>query len=516
MQRVNVVARWIDPVTGQASRNLVESSVSGFLFAGNDGNLIGGFADSSGQNFNRFGSDDVTLEGFFDLAGLPIPSGSSARYQITIEPLDPLWSENVGPYGSTSQVNPSGTFQPITVTLTLGSDVQQDIVMAGSAVQSRLWYGPTSYASPAPLPSNGNWAGVLNSYGAVDFFQFTAQANRTLSVIVNALDESGNLSESKLLPVIGIWALLNPGQSPAPANTSSAFNTSYFSETRLDAQILQSTTFRLGIADFRGDGRPDYRYNARVLYGDGVLPVRASVAGDTVLTIQGLGLQSDTQVETAGHPVPVLSSSATRLLVNTPPLLDGVYDFLLSDVNTGGSSNHDWSSDRGRWAERPTEIGIGLESCHAGGRTGSFTIHRTGCRSRRRHSCRRCQRSVCGIADCGIFSVRRWNQLHRAERREWPCLNLRDPTVNRSNDGHCKTCAGNLSEPAAVGDYVIWNFVAARPVIVHATGVDCSGSDAEFAVNGTTALEWSTGGWVRGELPDHARNSQLECGICAD
>jgi len=45
-------------------------------------------------------------------------------------------------------------------------------------VQSRVWYGPTSYASPARLLANGNWAA-----GAVDFFQFTAQANRTLSVI---------------------------------------------------------------------------------------------------------------------------------------------------------------------------------------------------------------------------------------------------------------------------------------------------------------------------------------------
>jgi hypothetical protein len=34
----------------------------------------------------------------------------------------------------------------------------------------------------------------------------------------------------------------------------------------------------------------------------------------------------------------VLASSATRLLVATPPLTDGVYDFLLSDINTGGSS----------------------------------------------------------------------------------------------------------------------------------------------------------------------------------
>ncbi len=339
MQGVNVVARWVDPATGQASRNLVASSISGFLFAGNAGNLISGFSDSNGQNFNRFGSDDVTLEGFFDLAGLPIPTRSSAQYQLTIEPLDPLWSENVGPYGSTAQVNPSGTFNPISINVTLGGDVQQDIVMQGSAIQSLQWYGPTSYASPALLPPNGNWAGALNSYGAVDFFQFTAQANRTLSVIVNAIDDSGNLSENKLLPVVGMWALANPGQSPAPANTSSAFDTSYFAETRLDAQIQQSTTFRLGIADYRGDGRPDYRYNARVLYGDSVLPGRASVAGNTALTIQGLGLQLDTQVQTAGLNVPVLASSATQLLVETPPMADGTYDFLLSDVNTGGSSN---------------------------------------------------------------------------------------------------------------------------------------------------------------------------------
>jgi hypothetical protein len=339
MQGVNVVARWIDPATRLPSGTFVASSVSGFLFASNAGNLVSGFTDSTTQNLNRFGSDDTTLEGFFDLAGLQIPSGSSAQYQLSIEPINPLWSENVGPYGSTSQVAPSGSFTPIAVTVTLGADVQQDIIMQSSAVQIQRWYGPTSFASPAAFPASGNWTGALSSYAASDFFQFDAQANRTLSVMVNALDEAGNLSQDKLLPVIGIWAIANPGQSPAPANTSSAFNTSYFAETRLDAQILQSTTFRLGIADFRGDGRPDFRYNARVLYGDKLLPSRAGVAGGSPVTIQGLGLQRDTQVQSAGLSVPVLASSAKQLLVNTPPLPDGVYDFLLSDVNTGGSSN---------------------------------------------------------------------------------------------------------------------------------------------------------------------------------
>lgn len=337
MQGVNVVARWIDPTTGQPSRSFVATCVSGFLFAGNAGNLISGFTDINGQSFNRYGSDDQTLEGFFDLAGLQIPSGTSAQYQLTVEPIDPLWSESVGPYGSTSQVMPSGALQPIIVNVTLGGDAQQDIIMQSSAVQTPQWYGATTYAAPAPIPANGNWAGDLNAYGATDFFQFSAQANRTLSVIVNALDESGSLSEGKLLPVIGMWSLANPGQSPAPANTPSAFNTSYFAESRLDAQIFQSTAFRLSIADFRGDGRPDFRYNARVFYGDSLIPARASVAGSP-LTIQGLGLQSDTQVQTAGFNVPVLATSARQLLVATPPLADGVYDFLLSDVNTGGSS----------------------------------------------------------------------------------------------------------------------------------------------------------------------------------
>src|SRR5712692_8746112 len=78
MQGVNVVARWIDPSTGQPSRQYVAASVSGFLFAGNVGNPATGFNDSTGQPFNRFGSDDPTVEGSFDLAGLQIPNGASS------------------------------------------------------------------------------------------------------------------------------------------------------------------------------------------------------------------------------------------------------------------------------------------------------------------------------------------------------------------------------------------------------------------------------------------------------
>jgi hypothetical protein len=338
MQGVNVVARWIDSGTGLPSRVYVVSSISGFLFCGNDGNMVTGYTDGTGQNFDRFGSDDSSLEGFFDLAGLPVPNGTSAQYQITVEAVDPLWSEKAGPYGSTSQVKPSGTFRPVVVNVSPGLDVHQDVVMQGSALATQQWYTPTTYTSPAQIPISGNWAGGLNSYGAADFFQFSAQTNRTLSIIVNALDESGNPSASKALTVIGMWALANPGQTPAPAATPSAFNTPFFGESRLDAQILGGGAFRLGIADYRGDGRPDYRYNARVLYGDNISPPRATVAGGTPLTIQGLGLRADTTVQVGTVATPGLAASATQLLVRTPAVADGVYDVQLGDVKTGGSS----------------------------------------------------------------------------------------------------------------------------------------------------------------------------------
>jgi hypothetical protein len=42
----------MDPSTGQPSGTAVASSISGFLFCGNAGNIITGLLDSTGQNFN--------------------------------------------------------------------------------------------------------------------------------------------------------------------------------------------------------------------------------------------------------------------------------------------------------------------------------------------------------------------------------------------------------------------------------------------------------------------------------
>jgi hypothetical protein len=148
MQGVNVVARWIDPSTNLPSDAYGASSVSGFSFTGNAGNPITGLDDPLGNPYGEFGSSDQTLEGFFDLGGLPIPNGAStAQYQLSVETLDPLWSAGVCPYDP-AQVSLSGTFQPVAVTVNAGGSFEQDILMAGSAQPVPPWATTETWSLP--------------------------------------------------------------------------------------------------------------------------------------------------------------------------------------------------------------------------------------------------------------------------------------------------------------------------------------------------------------------------------
>ncbi len=147
---------------------------------------------------------------------------------------------------------------------------------------------------------------------------------------VTAMDETGAASASKALPVIGIWGLADPGTFPAPANTPSAFNSNSADTTQLGASLLQSTNFRLGIFDFRGDGRPDYHYHARVFYGDSASPSRVPASGG-IFAVRGLGFHANTAVSAAGANARLLAASANQLLLSATAATDGVRDIALSD-----------------------------------------------------------------------------------------------------------------------------------------------------------------------------------------
>ena len=337
MQGVNVVARWIDPSTNLPSDEYAAASVSGFLFTGNAGNPVTGLIDPLGNSYGEFGSNDQTLEGFFDLGGLPVPNGAStAEYEISVEALDPLWSLGVCPY-EPSQVAPSGTFQPMTITVAAGGEFQQDILMSGSAQPVPSWAATESWSAPAPVPPPGDWVGSLSGYGDVGYFLITAQANRTLSVAVTALDETGEPSVSKAQPVVGVWTLGDPLGTPPPAFTMAPFNSETFGMTMLDAQILNSSSFIIGIADVRGDGRPDYHYHAHVLYGDSASPARLPINGGAI-TLQGTGFAPGLAVSVGSASAPLLATNASQMLAAVAAEGDGPQTITITDPVSGAFS----------------------------------------------------------------------------------------------------------------------------------------------------------------------------------
>jgi IPT/TIG domain len=336
MQGVNVVARLMQ--SGLPSRQYVVSSVSGFLFHGNAGNVINGYLDGNGFRYDRWGSSDLSLEGFFDLGQLTIPSGQTiAEYQLSVEGLDPNWSLGVEPYDPT-QVTPSGSFAPVVVTVSNGSNAERDILLLGNETAQAHPGSGSTYTNPSQLPQGGAWGSWISGYGSADFFEFNAQANRTASVVVTALDENGQPTENKLLPVIGIWELNDQTGNPAPASTPSAFNSTTFAMTRLDAQFGVTESFRVGIADFRGDGRPDYFYQASLLYSDTLTPARLSVAGG-VTTFNGTGFRPGLQVSVGSINGTTLSGSANQIHVAIPPgVQDGPATVQVTDPVSGAFS----------------------------------------------------------------------------------------------------------------------------------------------------------------------------------
>ena len=248
-----------------------------------------GYYDVLGRRLDSTGSNDDALEGYFDLAGLEIPNGyTSVTYELMVEPVNPLYADStsVGPYRQ-GTVTPSGTAAAMRLTVKRGFDVSQDIYMQGTASERQDQYEPNSFLFPAAVPAGGDWLASLSGYGDIDYMYLSLRANRTFTLDVTALDASGAAVASKALPVLAAWDW-NDGEDQ-PRVSESFFNSSRRGTTRLQAEVSANGDYKIGIADYRGDGRPDYRYEARLLYADDVAPPVRSVKGGTVITISGMG-----------------------------------------------------------------------------------------------------------------------------------------------------------------------------------------------------------------------------------
>ena len=323
MQGGNVVARPLD-ANGNPLYQYAVTFVSGGYFNGNHGNPVTGWTDANGNLLTTWGSNDPSMQGYFDLSGIPLPPGvTTANYQVTFESINPLYilTGSVGPYLD-GQVTPSGTMQAISVPgMSAGSSQTLTVTGADSATGGYQDAIGTQ-ASPRPMPSSGLWCGRLSQVGQSDWFSFPVRGSRTFTVVTQALDETGAPTESKAMPAIGVWDAFDPAGATA-IGAGPGMNGFATGETWLRVSSIADDMVRIGIADQRGDGRPDYTYNGWVLYADTVQPTHMPASGGPIV-IHGMGFRLADTVLVGGQPAVVTSISPNEITAIAPPAATGV------------------------------------------------------------------------------------------------------------------------------------------------------------------------------------------------
>jgi hypothetical protein len=323
MQGVNVVVRPLD-TNGNPLYQYTVTAVTGALFNGNHGNPVTGWDDANGNLLTNWGSNDPSLEGFFDLSGIPLPPGvTTTNYQVTFETIDPLYilENSVGPYNQ-GQVAPSGTLNAISLAnLSAGNSQTLTVTSANSGVGGYSDAIGTE-AQPRAMPAGGLWCGRLSQVGQSDWFSFPVRGNRIFTVVTQALDETSAPTESKALPSIGVWDAFDPVGATA-VGAAPGLNGDATGETWLRVATNGDDMVRIGIADLRGDGRPDYAYNGWVLYADTVSPTRLPASGGSI-TIQGMGFRLADTVTVGGQAATLTSISPNQITAVVPPAPAGV------------------------------------------------------------------------------------------------------------------------------------------------------------------------------------------------
>ncbi len=351
MQGVNIVARPLIPGTAEPDMRYPAAAVSGQLFIGNAGNRMNGFIGSTGQPLNEFGVATATVEGWYDLSGIPLPPGAAqADYQLTFEPINPLYTggESVGPY-TLGQVAPSGTM-PVVILhgLIAGSIVVQDETIADSAADSNSG-GDGIEDAPVVVPVTGEWLARLSGYGHTSWLRWHMRGGRQVTVEGQPLDERGLETDGKARIVTGVWNGDDPLNSAPAVSTPQPFNAVPAGLTTLSFESGHDGDVRIALADQRGDGRPDYLYRGRLLYADSVAPLRIPAAGGPIV-IDGMGFRPGNAVSVGGMAAAITSITPmeiTAVAPASPRGATGNVDLTVTDPTTHGWTTIEGSSGTG-------------------------------------------------------------------------------------------------------------------------------------------------------------------------
>ena len=369
MQGVNVVARPLDS-GGNPLYQYTVTAVSGVLFNGNHGNPVTGFTDTNNNLLTMWGSNTASQQGFFDLSGMPLPpSMTTANYQVTFEAISPnyILTNSVGPYLDGSP-EPSGTLSAISVpAMSAGSAQILTVDVADSAMGD---YNDAigSQAQPRVLPASGLWAGRLSQVGQTDWFTFPVRGGRSFTVVTLALDETGAPTNMKAIPSLGVWDAFDPIGSNA-VGAEAGLNGLATGESWLQVAAAGDDIVRLGIADERGDGRPDYAYEGWLLYADTVSPLRLPASGGPIV-IHGMGFRSTDTVKIGGQQALITSITPNEITAIAPASgvtgsvnveVDDLPIYYASTIISGGISYNAGTSDSLTLLTAPTSsVPIGV------------------------------------------------------------------------------------------------------------------------------------------------------------
>ena len=341
MELVNVtVRRRLATIDTALEPYPIVSNTTGFAYVENGGNAVDG-AETAQQNA---GGTQAALEGGWLLAR--IPAGTVTDYlQIQTESINPLYYADyaVGAY-QRPVISMSGS---PTVLLLEGVphsySLKETLTQTGAASSCSPGNDGTA-ASPAATDPSGWWSGLLCSTGHTSWWSQSVQANRTWTIETTAVDETNAPSPQKAQLVVGVWNSTDPtGTLPTVASQAVAMNSMSLGMTQVQMPATTTNaTLRIAVADQFGGGRPDFAYNARVLYADSMLPVTLGANGGQII-ITGVGFAQGNQVTVNGVPATVISWTATQIVATAPSkgiarAGTAAVDVEVFDASTGGST----------------------------------------------------------------------------------------------------------------------------------------------------------------------------------
>jgi hypothetical protein len=315
----------------------VASGVTGILYQQNTGNPVSGAESPSDNVGGNWGPNQG--EAFIHR----VPDIVVENLYMTTEAIDPLYTDEyaLAPY-QRPPVAPSG-FASMTDWSAIAGSGAGYSANASDAAASCSPGADGTQAHPAIPDTSGWWNGLLCSVGHSSWWSVSARENRSWTIEVTALDETGSPTMAKAQPVIGVWNAGDTGL-PTVASETIAMNSWAPGVTQLQVQpSVNAGTYTFAVADQFGGGRPDFAYQAHVLYADTVSPAVLGSGGGEI-TIRGEGFQQGNGVLVNGVPAQVVSLSATEIVARAPSLADagaslgsGV-DLTVMDTATGGTA----------------------------------------------------------------------------------------------------------------------------------------------------------------------------------